>query len=44
MADLLKPENKKKLAGILSYHVVSGKVMAADVVKLSSPRQSKAPR
>ncbi len=29
--DLLKPENKEKLAGILKYHVVSGKVMAADI-------------
>ncbi len=29
--ELLKPENKTKLAGILTYHVVSGKVMAADV-------------
>lgn len=29
--ELLKPENKEKLAGILTYHVVSGKVMAADV-------------
>ncbi len=29
--DLLKPENKAKLAGILTYHVLSGKVMAADV-------------
>lgn len=29
--DLLKPENKTKLAGILTYHVVSGKVLAADV-------------
>jgi uncharacterized surface protein with fasciclin (FAS1) repeats len=29
--DLLKPENKDKLAAILTYHVVSGKVMAADV-------------
>ena len=28
---LLKPENKEKLQGILKYHVVSGKVMAADV-------------
>ena len=28
---LLKPENKEKLAAILTYHVVSGKVMAADV-------------
>ncbi len=31
---LLKPENKDKLVSILTYHVVSGKVMAADVVKL----------
>lgn len=35
VTDLLKPENKAKLAGILTYHVVSGKVMAKDVVKLS---------
>lgn len=28
---LLKPENKSKLQAILTYHVVSGKVMAADV-------------
>ncbi len=28
---LLKPENKQKLAAILTYHVVPGKVMAADV-------------
>ena len=33
--NLLKPENKQKLASILTYHVVPGKVMAADVVKLS---------
>ncbi|RPH62756.1 MAG: fasciclin domain-containing protein [Chloroflexi bacterium] len=33
---LLKPENKQKLTDILLYHVVSGKVMAADVVKLTS--------
>ena len=33
--DLLKPENKDKLVAILTYHVVAGKVMAADVVKLS---------
>jgi uncharacterized surface protein with fasciclin (FAS1) repeats len=29
--DLLKPENKAKLAAILTYHVVAGKVLAADV-------------
>jgi hypothetical protein len=33
---LLKPENKAKLAAILTYHVVPGKVMAADVVKLKN--------
>ena len=32
--DLLKPENKSKLVAILTYHVVPGKVMAKDVVKL----------
>ena len=34
LQDLLKPENKSRLAAILTYHVVPGKVMAADVVKL----------
>ncbi len=29
---LLQPENKEKLAGILTYHVVSGKLTATDVV------------
>ncbi len=33
---LLKPENKNLLASILTYHVVAGKVAAADVVKLTS--------
>lgn len=36
--DLLKPENKGKLVKILTYHVVPGKVMAADVVKLSKAK------
>jgi uncharacterized surface protein with fasciclin (FAS1) repeats len=35
LEDLLKPENKKKLQGILTYHVVSGKVMAKDVSGLN---------
>ena len=35
---LLKPENKAKLQRILTYHVVAGKVMAADVVKLRSAK------
>jgi uncharacterized surface protein with fasciclin (FAS1) repeats len=29
--DLLKPENKAKLSSILTYHVVSGKVMSKDI-------------
>src|SRR3954464_12749293 len=32
--ELLKPENQDKLKAILTYHVIAGKVMAADVVKL----------
>jgi uncharacterized surface protein with fasciclin (FAS1) repeats len=35
---LLLPENKAKLSAILTYHVVSGKVLAADVVKLKSAK------
>ena len=35
---LLKPENKAKLVAILTYHVVPGKVMAADVVKLKEAK------
>ena len=30
---LVKPENKATLSGILTYHVVAGKVSAADLVK-----------
>jgi len=29
--DLLKPENKEKLVGILTYHVIPGKVMSGDI-------------
>lgn len=36
--ELLKPENKEKLAAILTYHVVSGKVTAAEVVKLTEAK------
>lgn len=35
---LLKPENKAKLVSILTYHVVPGKVMAADVIGLTSAK------
>ena len=38
LADLLKPENKEKLAGILKYHVVAGKVTAAQVVELNKAK------
>ena len=38
LQDLLKPENKDKLTKILTYHVVAGKVTAADVVKLSEAK------
>lgn len=33
---LLKPENKPQLIAVLTYHVVPGKVLAADVVKLKT--------
>lgn len=33
---LLEPENKDQLIAVLTYHVVAGSVMAADVVELSS--------
>ena len=32
--ELVKPENKAKLTAILTHHVVKGKVLAADVVKI----------
>ncbi|MCU0709750.1 MAG: fasciclin domain-containing protein [Pirellula sp.] len=35
VASLLKPENRKQLTDILTFHVVPGKVEAKDVVKLS---------
>lgn len=33
---LLRPENKDRLTAILTYHVVPGKLLAADVVKQNS--------
>ena len=35
---MLKPENKDQLTSILTYHVVPGKVLAADVVTLESAK------
>lgn len=40
--NLLKPENKATLAKILTYHVVAGKVMAADLVKMIQDGKGKA--
>ncbi len=34
--ELLKPENKQKLAGILNYHVVAGSKKASDLAKVST--------
>jgi uncharacterized surface protein with fasciclin (FAS1) repeats len=34
---LLLPENKDKLISILTFHVVPGKVMAADVTSMEAP-------
>lgn len=36
--NLLKPENKDQLVAILTYHVVPGKVMATEVVKLKEAK------
>ncbi len=38
MESLLKPENKDKLRAILTYHVLAGKVTAAQAMKLSSAK------
>ena len=38
LENLLKPENKETLRRVLTYHVVAGKVEAADVVKLQSAK------
>lgn len=45
VADLLKPENKDKLASVLKYHVVAGRKFASDVVskkKIKTLQGSKA--
>ena len=38
ISDLLKPENKSKLQGVLTYHVLYGTVMASDEVNLKSAK------
>lgn len=39
---LLKPESKDMLSGILTYHVVAGKVGAADLIKMIKDNGGKA--
>jgi uncharacterized surface protein with fasciclin (FAS1) repeats len=39
---LLKPENKATLQGILTYHVVAGKISAADLLKMIKDGNGKA--
>ena len=36
--DLIKPENKAKLAAILTLHVLSGKVMSSDITGPMTPK------
>jgi uncharacterized surface protein with fasciclin (FAS1) repeats len=38
LANLLLPANKAVLVKLLTYHVISGKVMAADIVKLTTAK------
>jgi uncharacterized surface protein with fasciclin (FAS1) repeats len=38
LQELLKPENKSRLTAILTYHVVAGKVIARDVIKLKQAK------
>lgn len=35
--DWMKPENKEKLRSVLQYHVLPGKIMAADIMAMSNP-------
>jgi uncharacterized surface protein with fasciclin (FAS1) repeats len=39
--ELMKPENKEKLAAILKYHVLAGQFTAADIAKLGDNAQLK---
>nr|WP_245737230.1 fasciclin domain-containing protein [Maribacter orientalis] len=39
---LLKPENKEKLQGVLTYHVVAGKVSSMDFAKMIKDGKGKA--
>ena len=41
--NLLKPENEKALSGVLTYHVVAGKVDASSLKKMINTRKNKCP-
>lgn len=41
LSSLLEPENKETLSAILTYHVVSGKFLAADVIKAINDNEGK---
>lgn len=38
MPELSKPENKSKLAELLNYHIISGKLMSDELAKLSTAK------
>lgn len=38
LSSLLRPENIEQLKAVLTYHVVPGKVLAADVLKLTEAK------
>ena len=38
VADLLQPEHKEKLQSVLTYHVVAGRLLAANILKLKSAK------
>ena len=40
---LLKPETKDQLVAILTYHVVSGKIMSSDLLSTTSASTTSAP-
>ena len=41
LVDLLKPESKEKLVSLLQYHVITGRVTAANITAMSLPAQFK---
>ena len=38
LTGLLKPENKESLGSLLEYHVIPGKIMSADIAKLTTAK------